>query len=119
VPLDEIGEAFFTMPRDKVKCAEMLGDASGYLSELLTGDYEAGLRLGWALVSVLKSADRFAETVEVLEAMENAARARSDLTALFRVEWEQSWLRDTDSSGGISILPTAASEITQLTLDFA
>jgi hypothetical protein len=119
IPLEEIGAAFFTSPRDEARCAEMLGDASGYLSELLTSDYEAGLRLGWALVSVLKSAERFAETVEVLESMENAALGRKDMTALFRIQWEQSWLRDSDPGGRVSILPTAGSEMTQLTLDFA
>jgi hypothetical protein len=117
--LGTISAAFFTSPRDEARCAEMLGDASAYMSELFASDYEAGLRLGWALVSILKSAGRFAETVEVLDAMENAARARSDMTALFKIQWEQSWLRDTDQDGAIGILSTAASEIVQLSLDFA
>jgi hypothetical protein len=119
VPLDEIGAAFFTAPRDEARCAEMLGDASAYMSELFASDYEAGLRIGWALVSILKSAGRFAETVEVLDVMENAARLRSDSTALFKIHWEQSWLRDTDQDGAIGILSTAASEIVQLRFDFA
>jgi hypothetical protein len=120
VSLDEIGAAFFTSPRDESQCAPLLGDAFGYMLDLLTADFEAGLRLGWALVSVLKSASRFAEAVETLESMEQSARAQGDALALFRIEWEQSWLRDDSGADGtICILPTAAPETAQLELNFA
>jgi len=118
-PLPQIGAAFFNAPRDEAECMALLGDASSWMKEFFGEDFEAGLRLGWAMVAVLNSARRFAEAVEVLDAMGRAARQRGDEMALFRIQWEQSWLRDDEGAdGGMRILPTAAPETAQLTLGF-
>lgn len=83
---------------------------------LLQSDFAEGLRLGWALLAVLKSAGRFAESVEVLAAMEKAARARHDDMALYKIEWEQSWTSDDSDAWSVRILPTASEEVAQLNL---
>lgn len=117
VGLESIGPAFLANPRDEADCARLLADAVICATDLLGSDFEAGLRLGWALVSFLRAAERFAEAVEVLDSMEKAARDKDDALALYQIEWEQSWLRETSADDGdIRILPTASAEITQLSL---
>jgi hypothetical protein len=116
VSLDDLAAAFFVSPRDESRCVAMLGAASARVGELLGSDFESGLRLGWAVVAVLKSGGRFAETIEILDAMEQAARERGDALALYKIEWEQSWLRERDPQGAVHILPTAALENAQLEL---
>ncbi|HVW86303.1 MAG TPA: toll/interleukin-1 receptor domain-containing protein [Bryobacteraceae bacterium] len=114
---DEIAAAYFTAPRDEETCMKLLGSACSYMAELLGPDFDAGLRLGWGLVTVLRSAHRFAETIEVLAAMEKAARDRGDAWALHKIEREQSWVSDDSSPDGtVCILPTAAPDLAQLSL---
>jgi hypothetical protein len=114
---DAIAAAFLAVPRDDSHCALLLGDAVACMSQCLDSDFELGLRFGWAIVSVLRAAQRFAETVEVLDSMEQAARLREDALALYRIEWEQSWVRESAATGeAICILPTAGPEVAQLSL---
>ena len=114
---EQIGAVFFTPPRDEGQCAALLGDAVFRMGEGLAGDFEAGLRLGWTIVAVLKGAQRFAEAIEVLQAMEQAARSRDDGMALYRIEWEQSWLRDSAEGAETgTILPVDSGEAAQLSL---
>jgi hypothetical protein len=115
-PLDDIGAAFLVSARDDAHCAGLVGPASAWTYQLLHSDFEAGLRLGWALVAVLKSNGRFAESVEILAAMETAARARNDEMALFKIEWEQSWVSEDSDAWGVRILPTAGADVAQLNL---
>jgi hypothetical protein len=116
-PLEAIGAAFLAAPRDEALCAEHMGDAMLCTASLVASDFEAGLRLGWAVVAALKEAGRFAEAVETLELMEAAARHREDTLALYRIGWEQSWLRETSPDHEtLCILPTAGPEVTQLSL---
>jgi hypothetical protein len=115
--LDQIAGAFLAVPRDEALCASLTGDAALCVTGLLDSDFESGLRLGWALVGYLRAASRFAEVVEVLDGMEKQARKREDALALYRIGWEQSWLRETSPEGeSVCILPTASDEVTQLSL---
>jgi hypothetical protein len=116
MPLDEIAAAFLVSARDEAQCGALAGPATAWTHELLQSDFEAGLRLGWALIAVLKSAGRFAESVELLAAMETAARLRNDEMALFKIEWEQSWTCEDSDAWGVRILPTAGEEVVQLSL---
>ena len=114
--VEELSAAFFTFPRDNERCAPLTGSATLRVFELLRSDFESGLRLGWALLAVLKSFARFAEMIEVLAAMEEAARLRRDDMALFKIEWEQSWISEESDTWGIRILPTAGEDVAQLSL---
>ncbi|MES1258368.1 MAG: hypothetical protein ABUS51_08055, partial [Acidobacteriota bacterium] len=115
--VDEIAAVFLAVPREDAACAGLLGDAVVRMAECLAEDFEPGLRLGWGIVAVLKAAQRFAEAVEVLDSMARAARDRDDTLALYRIEWEQSWLRDSSAAGeALCILPTAGPEVAQLSL---
>jgi hypothetical protein len=111
---DAINDGFLAVPRDEVVCAGLVGDAVVCVTDLLESDFEPGLRLGWAVVSFLSAAARFAEAVEVLETMGKFARDRDDELALNRIERELSWLREDGDS--IRILRTAAPEVEQLPL---
>jgi len=115
-PLELIGEAFLVAARDDMQCEALIGPATAWTHELLDSDFEAGLRLGWSLLAVLKAAARFAESIEILAAMENAARARNDEMALFKIEWEQSWISEDSDTWGVRILPTAGADTVQLNL---
>lgn len=114
----EVTAAFLAVVRDEVLCAMLTGDALFHMIEMIDGDFELALRLGWALVNFLKTASRFAEVIEVLDAMESAARLRDDSFALYRIEWEQSWLSESSPETGevVCILPTAGPEVEQLSL---
>lgn len=114
--IEEISAAFFAYPRDNDSCAPLIGSATLRVFALLPSDFESGLRLGWALLAVLKSLGRFSEMVEVLAAMESAARPRKDEMALFKIEWEQSWISEESDTWGIRILPTAGEDVAQLSL---
>ena len=46
----------------------------------------------------------------------SAARARKDDLAIFKIEWEQSWLCEDSDSWGVRILPTAGEDVAQLSL---
>jgi hypothetical protein len=116
LPVEEIGAAFLVSVRDDARCGPLVGPATLLTYELLGSDFTAGLRLGWALLAVLKSAGRFAESVEVLAAMEAGARARNDDMALYKIEWEQSWTSDNSDAWSVRILPTASEEVAQLSL---
>ena len=116
VPVEDIGAAFLVSTRDEAQCGPLVGPATLLTYDLLQSDFTEGLRLGWALLAVLKSAGRFAESVEVLAAMEKAARARNDDMALYKIEWEQSWTSDDSDAWTVRILPTASEEVAQLNL---
>ena len=116
VSIEDLSAAFFAYPREDEQCAPLVGPATLRVSSLLVSDYESGLRLGWALLSVLKSLSRFAEMIEVLGVMERAARTRNDEMALFKIEWEQSWTSEESDSWGVRILPTAGQDTAQLSL---
>jgi hypothetical protein len=116
VSQEAIGGAFLVSARDEAECAPLIGAATLWTYDLFQSDFDNGLRLGWALLTVLKSAGRFAESVEVLASMEQAARARNDDMALFKIEWEQSWTCEDSDAWGVRILPTAGEEVTQLSL---
>ena len=73
------------------------------------------LRLGWALVSVLKSAERFAEALEILDGMAQGAREADNPNLLSRIEWERSWMQDYAAGR----LLYSGTEPVQLTLGFA
>jgi hypothetical protein len=113
---EEIGAAFLVSDRDRARCASLTGPATLLTQHLLGSDFESGLRLGWALLATLKPAGRFAESIEILAAMEHAARARNDEMALFKIEWEQSWLAEDSDPWGVRILPTAGAGTMQLNL---
>ncbi len=55
-------------------------------------DCEAGLRLGWTAVRLLKAQERVAETLELLEEMAAVARRSGDHNALPRIQKEQFWM---------------------------
>jgi hypothetical protein len=114
--VEELSAAFFAYPRDDERCAPLIGAATLRATELLNSDFESGLRLGWAVLAVLKSLARFAEMIEVLEVMERAARSRNDEMALFKIEWEQSWISEESNTWGVRILPTAGEDVAQLSL---
>ncbi|MDE3195953.1 MAG: toll/interleukin-1 receptor domain-containing protein [Acidobacteriota bacterium] len=114
--LEKIGAVFMAFPRDNDLCAPLIGLAAIRTIELLRSDFEAGLRLGWVLLAVLKDLRRFAEMVEILAAMEEAARARGDEMAIFKIEWEQSWISEESETWGVRILPTAGEDVAQLSL---
>ncbi len=116
LPVEDIGAAFLVSTRDDVQCGPLVGPATLLMYELLQADFAAGLRLGWAVLAVVKSAGRFAESVEILAAMEAAARARNDDMALYKIEWEQSWTVDDSDAWSVRILPTASEEVAQLSL---
>ena len=116
VSVEELSAAFFALSRDNDRCAPLIGSATLRVFELLPDDFESGLRLGWALLAVLKSFARFAEMIEILAAMEEAARLRGDEMALFKIEWEQSWISEDSDAWGIRILPTAGEDVAQLSL---
>jgi hypothetical protein len=116
---EAIHAAFFAVPRDEEVCAAMLGDAVVCAAGLLDSAFEAGLRLGWMLVAVMKAAERFAEAVETLDSMEDAARGRGDEPALQRILRERSWLCERSADEQlIAILPTAGPENLQLGFQF-
>jgi hypothetical protein len=114
--LEAVAEQFLAATRDDVVCGPFVGAATLHTYDLLRADSESGLRLGWAVFAVLKAAARFAECVELLAAMESAARQRKDTMALVKIEWEQSWLCEDSDSWGIRILPTAGEDVAQLSL---
>jgi hypothetical protein len=116
LPVENIGAAFLVSTRDEALCGPLVGPATLLTYDLLQSDFAEGLRLGWALLAVLKSAGRFAESVEVLAAMEKAARARNDDMALYKIEWEQSWTSDDSDGWSVRILPTASEDVAQLSL---
>ena len=101
----EIEAAFLTPVRDEALCALLLPDAVAALPELPQREM---LRLAWAIVKVLQSAQRYAEAVELLEWMEPNAgtRARTD------IQRELSWLRDSSDY----IAGTASGDVIQLSL---
>jgi len=114
--LETVAGHFLAATRDEALCGPLVGAATLHAYELLTSDFESGLRLGWAVLAVLKSAKRFAECVELLAAMEHAARGRKDAWAIHRIEWEQAWLCEDSDTWGIRILPTAGEDVAQLSL---
>jgi hypothetical protein len=101
----EIEAAFLTSVSDEALCALLLADAVHSLAALPEPEL---LRLGWAIVKVLKNGQRFAEAVELLEGIELKAgpRARTD------IQRELSWLRDSSDY----IAGTAAGHAIQLNL---
>ncbi|HKD07484.1 MAG TPA: toll/interleukin-1 receptor domain-containing protein [Bryobacteraceae bacterium] len=114
--LETVAEYFLAATRDEALCGPLAGAATLHTLELLDSDFESGLRLGWAVFAVLKSAKRFAECVELLAAMEHAARGRKDAWAIHRIEWEQAWLCEDSETWGVRILPTAGEDVAQLSL---
>ena len=116
IVIADIGAAFLVSTRDESQCGPLAGPATLLTYDLLQSDFAEGLRLGWALLAVLKSSGRFAESVEVLAAMDKAARARNDEMALYKIEWEQSWTSDDSDAWSVRILPTASEEVAQLSL---
>jgi hypothetical protein len=50
------------------------------------------ISLGSAASSFLSQASRLAEAYELLELMTNILRARGDLLAAARLEWERNWI---------------------------
>jgi hypothetical protein len=112
-----IGAPFFQSPQDETLCARQTGAAVNLIGELLTEDFESALRLAWNVIQFLRPRERYAEMVELLGAMEKEARLRQDALALYRIEWEQSWLRETEpETDSLRILPTASEQMTQLSL---
>ena len=98
--VEEITAAFLVARRNEANCAALMGDAVVRMAECLDADFEMGLRLGWAVVSVLRAGERFVEAVEVLHSMEQAARRTGDELPLKRIERELSWLCDSSAAGG-------------------
>jgi hypothetical protein len=86
--------------------------------ELQETNPAAALRSGWAIVTELKSAERFAEVMELLESMARTARDSSDHPALSRIEREQFWMQDY-AEGNISAPPHSATDAVQLAFGFA
>ncbi len=80
------------------------GDAVRDFEETACMDAEAGLRLGWAAANLLKAQGRFAEVLEVLDAMAAVARDRGDTSAILRIEREQYWMRVHQSADEIPAL---------------
>ncbi len=104
--------------RDEAPCLPAIGDAVRRFQELLRTDVESALRLGWIVVAILKSAERFAETVELLETMARGARESGDAAALARIEREQFWMQDY-ADGAIAAPPHSANDSVQLVFGFA
>ncbi len=78
----------------------------------------AALRSGWAIVAELKSTERFAEIVELLEHMAQTARDSGDLPGVSRIEREQFWMQDY-AEGNVSAPPHSATDAVQLAFGFA
>ncbi len=95
VAANTVCESFFGWPRDLERCADLLGAAYAHLPALLANDYETGKRLGWAVLALLRNWERNTEAAEFLDLMLPAAQANADQQALFRIERELCWLRDT------------------------
>ncbi len=112
---DAIEGAFFGYPRDLHACQSMLGAATLHMRHLLDTDLAAGLRLAWAILSVLKSAHRIPEAIETLAWMQTAAQQGDAAAELARIEREQFWV--TGDETGPLLLPPL--EGAQLTLPFA
>lgn len=115
---EEIYAAFLAPLRDRNACLAIIGDAVRNVQALFATDVTAALRLGWAVVSTLQSAERFAEVLELLDAMAGPARDSGDAKALLRVEREQFWMQDY-ADGVISAPPHEASDPVQLAFGFA
>jgi hypothetical protein len=86
--------------------------------ELRENNPATALRSGWAIVAELKSTERFAEVVELLELMAQTARDSGDFPGLSRIEREQFWMQDY-AEGKISAPPHSATDAVQLAFGFA
>jgi hypothetical protein len=95
-----------------------IGNSVRHFHELRKTDSGSALRCGWAIITELKSADRFAEVIELLEIMAQAARDSNDFPSLSRIEREQFWMQDY-AEGNISAPPHSATDAVQLAFGFA
>lgn len=95
-----------------------IGASVRQFHELRQTDPAAALRSGWAIVAGLKSTERFAEVVELLEIMAQTARDSGDLPGLSRIEREQFWMQDY-VEGTVSAPPHSATDAVQLAFGFA
>jgi hypothetical protein len=92
--LEAVATLFGSWARNHEACLRALGDAQYWLGQLLASGERLpeALRLGAAMVALLKHCDRLAEAQEALEMMTQAARKHSDLLTAHRLIWEQSWI---------------------------
>jgi len=114
----DVTHIFLAGARDDAQCQPMVGDAVRQFYELLGSELAVALRLGWVIVAVLKTAGRFAETVELLDAMAHSARESDNTAALARIEREQFWMQDY-AEGAIGAPPHFATDSVQLVFGFA
>ncbi|HEY3455803.1 MAG TPA: hypothetical protein VGK64_14450 [Bryobacteraceae bacterium] len=103
-------------------CFRVLGDVQNHLRNLpaYSGEHlRMAISLGSAAFSFASQAGRLAEAYELLDLMIDAMRARGDLLAVHRLEWERSWILEEWNEP----IPLRASAIitgqpVQLTLGF-
>jgi hypothetical protein len=93
--LEETAALFSDWRNNSSACFGALGDAQTHLRHLpaCSGEgWQMAIALGSAASSLLSQAGRLAEAYELLELLTNALRARGDLFAAGRLEWEKSWI---------------------------
>ena len=121
-PLEEVMALFASWTRNADVCLHALGDAQWHLNKLLVDGREswtALISLGRAMVALLKHYDRLAEAYEVLELMANATRAKEDVLAVHRLEWEKSWiLEHWGQPVSLPIRTSLSKQPAQLSLEF-
>lgn len=120
--LMETAALFSSRTQDLDACLSALGDAQNHLRglQLAAHDtWQTRVSLGSAMFALLRHCGRLAEACEVLEVMASARAAKGDSFALYRLEWEKSWLLE---QWGQPVNPSARvallKEPKQLSLEF-
>jgi len=89
-------------------------------SASLRANNAGSLTLGWSAVGILKGLARFAEVLEVLEAMAEFAQSQGSAQDRSRIAREQYWISDTLDYEGPALAPPSDPESPeQLRLPFA
>lgn len=120
--LEQAAALFSDWRSNSDACFRVLGDVQNHLRNLpaYSGEHlRMAISLGSAAFSFASQAGRLAEAYELLDLMIDAMRARGDLLAVHRLEWERSWILEEWNEP----IPLRASAIitgqpVQLTLGF-
>ncbi|MGA2182784.1 MAG: toll/interleukin-1 receptor domain-containing protein [Bryobacteraceae bacterium] len=118
--LEPVATLFCSWAQNHEACLRTLGDAQYWLRWLhASGErLPEALRLGAAMVALLKHCDRLAEAHEALEMMAQAVRAQGDLLTAHRLAWEQSWILERWGEPVSAPPPMLVTEPMQLDLGF-
>ena len=119
--LENVATLFAAWVRNHEACLQALGDAQYWLRQLLASRERLPetLRLGGAMIALLKHKERLAEAQETMAMMEQAARAHGDPLAAHRLAWEQSWILERWGEPASLPPPLPFAEPTQLDLGYS